>query len=93
MVIGSAYLELVIEASHSLKDKRQVVKSLVETARNRFNVAVAEVDHLDQWRRAGIGLVTVANDQSFCNQVLSKALDHFESDPRVAVSTVEMEFL
>jgi uncharacterized protein YlxP (DUF503 family) len=93
MVIGSLYVELRIEAAGSLKDKRHVVKGMVESARNRFNLAAAEVDHLNEWTRAGLAFVTVANDRDFVNQVLSKALDHVESDPRVMVAHVEMELL
>ena len=56
MVVGLATIELHIPASHSLKDKRQVLKSLLDTTRQKFNVSAAEVDHLDIWRRATIAV-------------------------------------
>jgi uncharacterized protein YlxP (DUF503 family) len=93
MVIGLLTLDLLIHESQSLKEKRQVVKSLLETTRNRFNVSIAEVDYLDLWQRALVAAACVSKDQSFVDQVLNKVLQGFESDPRVEVARVEMEFL
>lgn len=93
MVVGLLTLELHIPMSQSLKEKRQVLKSLLETTRNRFNVSIAEVDHLDLWQRATVGAACVSNDPSFVDQVLNRVLRGFESDPRVEVSRVDLEFL
>jgi hypothetical protein len=93
MHIGVLTLYLSIEAADSLKDKRQAVRSLVAHLRNKFNVSVAEVDDLDVWRRATIGVAVVSNDQRFANQVLSKVVDHVENDWRVVLDDYGMEFL
>jgi len=79
MPIGSATVELEIPASHSLKDKRRVVKSTIARLRQRYNLAVAEVDTLDEWHRATIVLVTVANDPSLVHRQLEKAMDSLET--------------
>src|SRR6476646_3431773 len=50
--IGVLTLELRLENSHSLKDKRHVVKSLKDRLRHKFNVAVAEIEYQDLWKRA-----------------------------------------
>ena len=50
--IGVLTLELRIDDSHSLKDKRQIVKALKDRLRHKFNVAVAEIDYQDLWQRA-----------------------------------------
>lgn len=63
-------LELRLDNSHSLKDKRQVVKSLKDRLRGKFNVAVAEVDYQDLWQRAAIAAVTVASDHVHAEKVL-----------------------
>lgn len=68
--IGALTLELRIEESHSLKDKRQVVKSLKEKLRARHNVAVAEVEHQDVWQRSVVAAVTVASDQTVAENTL-----------------------
>jgi uncharacterized protein YlxP (DUF503 family) len=93
MVIAVCTLELLVPHSHSLKDKRQVVKSLVESLRQRFNLSVAEVDHLDAWGRAGIGMACVSNDSAFASQVLNRAVGFVESNPRVVLQDYQMETL
>lgn len=71
--IGVLTLELQIAHSHSLKDKRQVVRSLKDRLRSRFNVATAELDHQDNWQRAVIGVVTVASERPRVEEVLQHA--------------------
>jgi uncharacterized protein YlxP (DUF503 family) len=90
MHIGTALITLSLAEGFSLKDKRQVVKSLIETARHKFNAAVSEVGSLDAWRRAEVGVAVVSNDSAHCNSMLDKIVDYFESDPRVEVSEVEI---
>lgn len=68
--IGVLTLELRLENSHSLKDKRHVVKSLKDRLRNKFNVSVAEIDYQDLWQRAAVAAVTVASDHTRAEQVL-----------------------
>ncbi len=62
MVVGIVRLELHLPASRSLKDKRQVVRSLKDRIRERAQAAVAEVDHQDLWQRAALGVAVVAGD-------------------------------
>ena len=80
MVVGCLQITLSIDAADSLKEKRSVVKRLVERTKNRFNVAVAEVGANDEHRRAILGVVTVANDGPFVNSVLDKVLDYIEDE-------------
>ena len=68
--IGVLTLELRIETSHSLKEKRHVVQSLKDRLRHKFNVAVAEIDHQDLWQRATIAAVTVSSDRENAEKVL-----------------------
>ena len=59
----------------SLKGKRMVLRSLEQRLRNKFNVAVAEVEHNDSWQIAGVAIVCVSNSAAHANEMLSKALD------------------
>lgn len=68
--IGILNLELRLPESHSLKDKRHVVKGLKDRLRGKFNVAVAEIDFQDLWQRALISAVTVSADHGHAEQVL-----------------------
>jgi len=58
-------LELRIEGAQSLKDKRQVLRSLKDKLRNKFNVSVAELDVTDLWQRATIGVVAISGSQDY----------------------------
>lgn len=91
MHVGTLIVTIHLAEGFSLKDKRQVIKSLVKRTRQKFNVSIAEVDDLDVWRRATLGVAVVSNDRKFCNQVLDKVLDFFESQPELDVGGVEME--
>lgn len=74
MVVGVLRLTLYIHGASSLKDKRQVLRKVVDRLRSRFNVSVAEVGDNDNWQRALVGVSAVANDRSFVNEVLDKCV-------------------
>jgi uncharacterized protein len=71
--VGVITFELRLDDAHSLKDKRQYVKSLKDRLRAKFNVAVAEIDHQDLWQRGLVACVTVSPDQTLAEQVLQAA--------------------
>lgn len=75
MVVGVCTIMLHIPESQSLKDKRRVLRSLKDKLRQEFNLSVAEVGDHDLWQRAELGLAAVANEGSFADQVLAKAVD------------------
>ena len=60
MFIGVGRFELFIPASGSLKDKRQVLRSVSGTVARRFNVSIAEVDFQDLWQRTALGVSCVS---------------------------------
>jgi uncharacterized protein YlxP (DUF503 family) len=76
----------------SLKGKRQIIKSLKDKLRGRFEVAVAEVDHHDVWQRATLAVACVSHDARHANAVVSKAMDFIEAhvDGRVLETSVEI---
>jgi uncharacterized protein YlxP (DUF503 family) len=74
MPIGLLTLDIHLPESHSLKDKRQVLRSLKARLRRKFNVAVAELEHSEILTRATIGIVTLADQPGFVEQSLQAAL-------------------
>jgi len=76
--VGIGHLTLRLHSSHSLKEKRQVVKSLTARLQNEFNVSVAEVDDNDLWQSAGIGLCCVSNDGVQVERMLDAAVRFIE---------------
>lgn len=93
MVVGVCTLTLVLHDSHSLKDKRQVLKSVIEKVRNRFNVSVAETGSNDLWQRAEIGIAAVGNDKAFVNSVLDKVMNFIEGMHLAEVTESGIELL
>ena len=78
MNVGVAQVSLRLPENASLKDKRQIVKSIVSRVRNKFEVAVAEVDDNDNWYLVTIGISAISNDKRHTNQVLSNVVAFIE---------------
>jgi len=83
MHVGVCTLHLRLASSHSLKEKRRIIKSIKDRVKNKFNVSIAEVDALDNWQWAVIGVACVSNDSGFANSVLSNVVG-FVEDIRMA---------
>jgi uncharacterized protein len=69
-MIAFLTLELAIEAAHSLKDKRQVVRSVKDQLRVHFNVSVAELDASGLWNRATIGVVSISDSRDYLDGLM-----------------------
>ena len=91
--IGVLTLEIHVEHSHSLKEKRHVVKSLKDRLRERFNVSVAEIDGLDSWQHAVVAAVTVSNDRTRAEQVLTAVESHAANVLGGALTSTGVEWL
>lgn len=78
MIVGVCRLELGLEDNFSLKGKRAVVKRVIQRVRNRFNVAIAEVDANDVLTRAVLGFAVIANDKRFVNSMVDKVVQFVE---------------
>lgn len=79
MLVVVAFIELDIEFSHSLKDKRQVVRSVKDRLRNSFNVSANEVGLLDVHQRARLAVSFVAHDNAGADATLEKIERFVES--------------
>jgi uncharacterized protein YlxP (DUF503 family) len=75
MNVGVCKVRLRLPENLSLKGKRQVLKSIINRVKNKFDVSVAEVDDNDLWQVATLGVCLVSNDKRHTNQVLSKIVD------------------
>ena len=78
MNVGVGRVSLRIPENMDLKGKRQVLKSIISRVRNRFDVAVAEVDDNDMWQLATIGICCISNNKRHSNEVLSKVVSFIE---------------
>jgi len=93
IIVGLCTVELFIPESQSLKDKRQVLLSLKDRLREKFNLSVAEVDGQDLWQKAVLGLVCVANEGRYGNQVCDQALNLIRNVHAVEIVQSRVELL
>lgn len=82
MVVGVCRIVLGMDEVFSLKEKRHIVRSLVERIRSRFNVSAAEVGLNDVWKNAVIGVTCVSNEAGHADSMLSSVVNFVENDGR-----------
>ncbi|CDZ74401.1 hypothetical protein ING2D1G_0207 [Peptoniphilus sp. ING2-D1G] len=93
MVICRCSVELRLYSPNSLKEKRRILKSLIERLKNRFNISISEVGSNDLWQVAEIGIATVANDSIFANEVMNKVVDFIDNFDSVEIININMEMI
>ena len=91
MIVLVGEVQLYLPESRSLKDKRQVLKSLKDRLHNRFNISVAEVDFSDLWQRSTVAFAIVSNGMDHADQVVSKAIRFVEDEGRVQILDASVE--
>jgi uncharacterized protein len=92
MPVGLLTLEIHLPYSHSLKEKRAVLRKIRDRIRSRFNVAVAEVDHRDVWQVATIGVVSISDSRQLLDAVLHDVLRESERILGEDVARHDIEF-
>ena len=95
-MIASLTLELQIEAAQSLKDKRQVTRSLKDRLRSSFNVAVAELEPSPLWNQATLGIVSISHSRDYLDGLMKnveRAATRFANNAGADVTDSFVEFL
>lgn len=93
MTIGVLEVALRITQSHSLKEKRMVLKSLKDRLRNNFNISVSETDAQNKWQVARLCIVTVNLDKKYVNSLLSKIVEFIQRFGRVELFDYQIELI
>jgi uncharacterized protein YlxP (DUF503 family) len=93
MVIGACSLKIMIYESNSLKEKRQILKSIIGRLQSRYNISIAEVGLNDSWQTAVIGFACVTNSSKHANEVISKVLKFIDCDSRTEILDYNIEIL
>jgi hypothetical protein len=78
MFTGVLQLTIRMDQNHSLKDKRRFIQSILSRTRNKYQVAVAEVDHLERWDMAGIGFAYVSNSYTLVREIMLEIIPWIE---------------
>jgi len=92
MVVGILEVRGVIRHSHSLKEKRKVVKSVKDLLAARFNISVAEVGYLDSHQQVGLGISLVGTDRRFVDSCLAQVINFIRLSPTLELVDYEMDF-
>jgi uncharacterized protein len=94
MIVGISVFELHLHSSRSLKDKRRVVKSLIDRVHHRYRVSIAETDFHDLHQRAEIAMaVVVSGGESEMEKMMEEVRDIVESDPEVYLTRWDPQIL
>jgi len=93
MIVGVCRVNLFFPAARSLKDKRRVLKGILDRIRTRINVSAAEIGAQEIWRRGEIAVAAVGNDRATIHSLLMSAIKVAESEPRAEVLQVEVDWL
>ena len=91
MIVGVCRIELGIAGNDSLKGKRSVVKRVIQRTRNKFNVAMAEVEDNDALGHAVLGFAVVGNETRFINSCIDKIVDFIEAEGDAPIIDVQFE--
>ncbi len=86
-------IEIRIEDSFTLKDKRRVLKSLIERTKRNFNVSIAEVDNNEIVNFATLGLSAVSNSTRFIDEVFDKILGYLENNFNIEIIKAKRELI
>lgn len=94
MIVGISVFELHLPTSRSLKDKRRVVKSLIDRVHQRFRLSVAETDFHDLHQRAEIAIAAVvAGGEREMEKLMEEVRNLVESDPEIYLTLWDPQIL
>lgn len=93
MIIGTCIVYMTAEWVSSLKEKRMVVKSVVEKARHKFNISIAEIDRQDIHKNIVIGFACVTNEVSHADSIIENVLRFIENNTDAVIDDVKTEIL
>ncbi len=94
MIVGVSQITLHLPGCHSLKEKRQVIKSVMARVRQQFEVAIAEIDEQDRWQIAKLGVSCVSNSSQHIDEILGRVLRYIEETrPDIQVTNSEKEII
>lgn len=79
MIVGVSSIEIFLPENHSLKDKRQAIKRIVEKTRARFNISIMEIEQTNLWQRASIGFSIVGVKKDHVNSAIENVYKYVES--------------
>jgi len=93
MLIGICQIDLYLPNSHSLKDKRNLLKSIKLRIRHNYNVSVSEIDNLALWKSTTLGIACIGNEKKYLNKVLNEIILFLEKQNSVQLTKFEINLI
>jgi uncharacterized protein YlxP (DUF503 family) len=91
MILGTMEVTIKIYGCNSLKDKRSIIKHIVNILRNRFNISISETGHLDTFESSVISIACVSNSSTFINKQLTEIEKSLEKFPEILVVNIDSQ--
>jgi uncharacterized protein YlxP (DUF503 family) len=93
MIIGVFQVHIRLPMAHSLKEKRGYLKGTIQKLRKKYNVSISEIDGLDNWQSATLGLSSVSNEKKIIESTFRKLIDDLEMTNGIEIEAYEEEYL
>ncbi len=94
MNVGICRIEIRIPENHSLKGKRQIVKSIIARLQNRYSVSVAEIDNNELWQIATLGISCVSNHRRHSDTIMTSVVNFIAQNyPNVELLNYKVEVI
>ena len=93
MTVGILQVEIQLPGTHSLKDKRSIIKHIKNQSRKKFNVSISETGLMDNFRRSLLAIATISSSRDIAHNILEKAENFIELNFGVIITDVKMELL
>jgi len=92
VIIASLRLNLYLPGAASLKEKRRLLKSLQDRMRNKFNLAVAEVDSQENWQHSVLAVVSVSNQRNYLEKIFNQVINLVDEMPGIELMRSETNY-
>ncbi len=86
-------MELSIPGARSLKDKRRIIKSLIDKSKNNFNIAIAETEENEKWQSSTISVVTVSNKKIQLERLLTQYINFVDEFPGLYLRDYQIQYI
>src|SRR5205823_10565924 len=93
MIVGVCRVTVMVGESHSLKEKRMVLRRIKDRVRQKFNVAIAEVGDQDLWQSAQLGFAVVSNERGYTEGLVQKVLAFIEALAVAKIADDEQDYV
>lgn len=93
MIIGTAKIYLFANWVHSLKEKRRIVKSIINKVQHRFNISISEIENQDLHQSIVLGIACISTDKKHADSTIQNIIKYIEENSEAVLENVETELI